>query len=242
MSKMKKRMIGIGIICTMIVVVMIAKIPQENTDDDDKTPNQTWVEDAADGVQESELPESTEEKNNASETLGEDVLIGKDGFDAIEEPQVSEEEFLEEKPYGVLYDVVVTTELTDEDTVKITLTNTSAFAVTKWAVAYESSYDIVTIKNAKLLLNSNKVKQFMALDDNSTLESGDCITITLEIDGTYHSDTRYRVYGSSEGLSENAYVYDLITTHGATGETSLEIYDEEDIVQGPTTTQGLDVN
>ena len=312
MSKMKKRMIGIGILCTVIVGVVIAMLPQENKKGNGEASNQTKLTSNIGDEKENDTQSPVDEEKVS--TVGGEIIKVSEGsvtfqanpnnlgsqfyvstlntpiFDAngnkisvdklqkgkhitvkftgniqeswpakllgvvaiivttpngniINDEPHFEGELVEETPYGVLYDVVVAAEHTADDTVEITLTNTSEFVVTKWIVTYESAYTILEIENAELILNVNKLKQFKALEENNTLESGQSVTITLETDGTYHDDTKYRVYGYSDGLPEDSQVVDMINYNAATQETTLIIYDiDEDDLQGPTTTQGLDVN
>ena len=98
--------------------------------------------------------------------------------DGLEETELVED--TDESCYVVLYDVEVTSELVDNDTVNITLTNKSDFAIEDWIVAYESAYDIFSIDNAELIMSS-EVLGFKALEVDNILETGESITVVLGI-------------------------------------------------------------
>lgn len=106
-----------------------------------------------------------------------------------------------DKEYMFLTDVIVTSELLDDNTVKITLTNAGAFVVTDWTVAYESVYNVLEIENAEIVSN-NEVVEFKSIDTNKDLNPDESTSVILTIDGTYSDDTNYRVYGLCDGIQE----------------------------------------
>ncbi len=174
---------------------------------------------------------------NASETYS---MQSKIEVKETELSEIIEEEY---GTYVVLADIEVTPELMNNNILKITLTNTGAFVVNKWAIAYEASYNIKSIENAELVYN-NQVKKLQSISTNETLHAGHSIVINLEIEGTYDSNTEYRVYGFCDGVSEEFAVMDSIKYDATTGETSLSTYDIVDIPEdtsGNVATQGLDV-
>lgn len=160
----------------------------------------------------------------------------------IESKELELIESSNENGYVVLSDVGVESELEDDETVKITLSNTGAFSITDWVLVYEASYDIISAENTEVVMNS-QVKELKALEVNNTLESGDFITITIKIDGIYSSNEEYRVYGLCDGISGCFSVVDYITYNASTEKTSFTIYDEYAVNDVPDSicTQGLDI-
>lgn len=96
--------------------------------------------------------------------------------------------------YMLLTDVKVASKLIDDNTIELTLTNTGAFVVTDWSVAYKSEYGVLTIENAKIVSDS-EVVEFKSVDANDALASEESTTVTLTINGTYCDNINYRVYG-----------------------------------------------
>lgn len=129
--------------------------------------------------------------------------------------------------YMFLADVVVASELKDDSTIEITLTNSGVFAVTDWSVAYEAKYDVLAIENAEVI-SDREVIEFKSTIDNETLEPSESTSVTLVVDGTYCDDTIYRVYGLSEGIPEYYSVADFTTYDATTGKTTLDTFDIED--------------
>lgn len=146
--------------------------------------------------------------------------------------------------YMFLTDVHVSSELIDDSTVKITLTNSGAFGVTDWSVAYESEYDVLSIENAKIISDS-EVVLFTANDTNDILKPGETTSVTLLIDGTYCDNTIYRVYGISDGIPEYYSIADFTTYDATTGTTTLDTFDIEDAkadITGSAYTESTDGN
>lgn len=129
--------------------------------------------------------------------------------------------------YMLLTNVEVSTELMDDNVVKITLTNRGSLDVTDWSVAYEAEYKVLSIENAEVVSDS-EVVEFASSISNKTIKAGESTTVILAIDGTYHDGTVYRVYGLCDGVPEYYSVADFTTYDLVTGKTTLETFNIED--------------
>lgn len=183
------------------------------------------------------IPQKSMADNNGIETQTEftNTVAELQGAELLENT--------EEKEYSVLTDVIVVSELLNDNIVKITLTNVGEFVISEWTMVYEASYDIVTIENAELVMNS-EVKELTAIDENETLEVGMSTVITMMIDGSYENNVNYRVYGIGEGVLNPVAITDFITYDSITGETSLTTFDLEEIQvdnMGSAYTQGTTI-
>lgn len=146
--------------------------------------------------------------------------------------------------YMLLMDTKVVSELLDDNTVKITLTNIGAFVMTDWTVAYEAAYDVLEIENAELVSGS-EVVEFKSIDANKTLNSGESTSITLTINGVYFDNTNYRVYGLCDGVQEYYSVADFISYDASTGKITLDTFDIEDAqadLTGSVYTKGTEMD
>ena len=149
-----------------------------------------------------------------------------------------------DKEYMFLTDVIVTSELLDDNTVKITLTNAGAFVVTDWTVAYESVYNVLEIENAEIVSN-NEVVEFKSIDTNKDLNPDESTSVILTIDGTYSDDTNYRVYGLCDGIQEIYSVADFTTYDASTGKITLDTFDIDDAqadIAGSVYTRGVEAD